>query len=315
MSRSAVPGWAALRGYRREWLRPDLLAALSLWAVLVPQAFAYAQLAGLPAASGLYTALGAMVGYAFFGGTRLLNVGPESSVAIVVAGALVVVPGSAHPALAAQLALLIAVFLVIGYTARAGVLMRLLSTPVLTGYLAGSGVVIVISQLGKVVGVNAGGGNLAKAAAVLRDLTDLNVWALGCAVLTAVAVLSIDRWAGRLPGPLITLAVATLVVALAGLDDRLEVLGPAQGGLPVPSLPWAGLADPLGATVGLVGPALSIALLVYASSVLTARAMVTEEGGDVDAQQEFLGLAAANAAAGLLGGFPANGSSSRSALL
>ncbi|MGP3932147.1 SulP family inorganic anion transporter [Nonomuraea sp. KM88] len=311
---SAVPGWAELRGYQHAWLRPDLLAALSLWAVLVPQAFAYAQLAGLPAASGLYTALGAMIGYAIFGGTRLLNVGPESSVAIVVAGTLATIQGR-PPAVAALLALLIAAFLLIGYVARAGVLMRLLSTPVLTGYLAGSGVVIIVSQLGKVTGIEASGSSLAKASAVLSALADLNVWALGCAAVTAAAVLLIGYYAANLPGPLIALAVATAVVALAGLDDRLEVLGPAERGLPLPTLPWTGLADPLADTVHLLGPALSIALLVYASSVLTARAMAAKQGKDADPQQEFLGLAAANAAAGLLGGFPANGSDSRSALL
>ncbi|MGP3937172.1 SulP family inorganic anion transporter [Nonomuraea sp. KM88] len=312
---SAVPGWAELRGYRCTWLRPDLLAALSLWAVLVPQAFAYAQLAGLPAAAGLHTALGAMIGYAAFGGTRFLNVGPESSVAIVVAGALATIPGPEHTLIAAQLALLIAVFLVIGYVVRAGVLMRLLSTPVLTGYLAGSGVVIIASQLGKVTGIDASGTPLAKVGAVLRGLADVNVWALGCAILTAATMLLIGHYAARLPGPLIALVMATAVVALAGLDDQLDVLGPADGGLPVPRLPWTGLADPLADTVRLIGPALSIALLIYASSVLTARSMAAKEGRDADAQQEFLGLAAANAGAALLGGFPANGSDSRSALL
>ncbi|WP_049556421.1 SulP family inorganic anion transporter [Nonomuraea sp. SBT364] len=307
----AVPGWGELRGYRRTWLRPDLLAALSLWAVLVPQAFAYAQLAGLPAAAGLYTALGAIIGYAFFGGARFLNVGPESSVAIVVASALAAAPGRDQPAVAAQLALLIAVFLMIGYVVRAGVLMRLLSTPVLTGYLAGSGVVIIASQLSKVTGIPADGTPLAKTGTVLSHLTDLNVWALASAVLTAAAVLLLGRYAKRLPGPLVALVVATAVVALAGLGDRLDVLGPAEGGLPVPGLPWTGLAD----TVRLLGPALSIALLVYASSVLTARSMAAKEGKDADPQQEFLGLAAANAGAALLGGFPANGSDSRSALL
>ncbi|MEV0826368.1 SulP family inorganic anion transporter [Nonomuraea rubra] len=319
MSWSLVPGWGELRAYRRAWLRPDLLAALSLWAVLIPQAFAYAQLAGLPAAAGLYTALGAMIGYALFGGARLLNVGPESSVAIVVASAIAAVPAREQPAVAALLALLIAGFLLIGYVARAGVLMRLLSTPVLTGYLAGSGVVIIASQLSKVTGIQAGGTTLAKTGAVVSHLADLNVWALGCAVLTAAAVLLIGRYAARLPGPLIALAVATAVVALAGLGDRLDVLGPAEAGLPAVSLPWTGLADPVARTASLLGPALSIALLVYASSVLTARALATKEaakeGKDVDVQQEFLGLAAANAAAGLLGGFPANGSDSRSALL
>lgn len=312
---SAVPGWTELHGYRRAWLRPDLLAALSLWAVLVPQAFAYAQLAGLPAATGLYTALGAIIGYALFGGTRWLNVGPESSVAIVVASALAAVPGRDHPVVAAQLALLIAVFLMIGYVVHAGVLMRLLSTPVLTGYLAGSGVVIIASQLGKVTGIKTSGTPLAKALAVLRGLADLNLWALGCAILTATAVLLLGHYAKRLPGPLIALVVATTVIALAGLADRLDVLGPAEGGLPVPKLPWTSLADPLASTMHLIGPALSIALLVYAGSVLTARSLTAKEGKDTDPQQEFLGLAAANAGSALLGGFPANGSDSRSALL
>ncbi|MEV4224512.1 SulP family inorganic anion transporter [Nonomuraea sp. NPDC049725] len=311
MNLSVMPGWAALRGYRRAWLRPDLLAALSLWAVLVPQAFAYAQLAGLPAAAGLYTALGAMIGYALFGGARFLNVGPESSVAIVVAGALATVPGGDPVLVSAQLALLIAAFLTIGYAIRAGVLMRLLSTPVLTGYLAGSGVVIIVSQLRKVTGIEPRGHHLTKIGAVLRNLGDLNPWALGCALLTAAAVLLIGRYARRLPGPLIALVAATAVVALAGLDDRLAVLGPATGGLPVPRLPWTGLAD----TMRLIGPALSLALLVYASSVLTARSLAAKEGEDADPQQEFLGLAAANAGSALLGGFPANGSDSRSALL
>lgn len=304
-----------LRGYRRSWLRPDLLAALSLWAVVIPQGLAYAQLAGLPPTTGLYTAFGAMLGYAVLGPTRRLNVGPESSVAIVVASVLAplaAADAARHSGLAALLAFLVAGWLLIGYLVRASVLMRLLSTPVLTGYLAGSGLVIVMSQLGKVTGVDAGSGSsLSKAARVLTGLGGLQWPALVCALLTAAVVIVLRRVSPRLPGPLIALAAATAVVAVAGLDDTLAVLGTVPGGLPVPHLPHVRFDD----VVALLGPSASIALLVYAGSVLTARSLEAAEGRDADASQEFLGLCAANAASGLFGGFPANGSDSRSALL
>ncbi|NUR85675.1 MAG: STAS domain-containing protein [Nonomuraea sp.] len=299
--RPAVPGLDVLRHYRRAWLRPDLLAALSLWAVLVPQAFAYAQLAGLPPVTGLYTALGAMLGYAVFGASGRLNMGPESSVAIVVAS--VVAPLAhgdprRHTALAGLLALLVAAILLIGYVLRAGVVMRLMSGPVLTGYLAGSAVVIVLSQLPKVTGIRHGPG-------------EADFWALGCALLTAAVVLLVRRFAPRLPGPLIALVLATAAATVAGLVGHLKVLGTVAGGLPVPHLGGITMKD----VTGLLGPAASVALLVYAGSVLTARALAAREGREVDVQQEFLGYGAANAGAGLLGGFPANASDSRSLLL
>lgn len=310
-----LPGVVTLRGYQRAWLRPDLLAALSLWAVLVPQAFAYAQLAGLPPATGLYTALGAMLGYAVFGGARRLNMGPESSVAIVVASVLAPLAGAdpeRYAALAGLLALMVAGLMLLGYLLRAGVIMRLFSSPVLVGYLAGSGVVIIASQLAKVTGIKVDAENyLTKTGAVLRNLDSLNGWALGCAVFTAVVVLLLSRVAPRLPGPLIALAIATAVVAWAGWGDRMDVLGVITGGIPIPHLPTVRADD----IIDLLGPAFSIALLVYAGSVLTARSLAARDGEEVDAQQEFLGYGAANAAAGLLGGFPANGSDSRSMLL
>ncbi|MFI0366939.1 SulP family inorganic anion transporter [Actinomadura sp. 1N219] len=310
-----LPGLGTLRRYERAWLRRDVLAALSLWAVIVPQGFAYAQLAGLPPTTGLYTAFGAMLGYAVFGPARRLNVGPESSVAIVVAGVLAPLAGSdpgRHTGLAGLLALLVAGWLLLGYVLRASVLMRLLSTPVLTGYLAGSGVVIIISQLSKITAVDSGkGDSLHKAGRFLSGVTGTHWPTVLCAALTAAAVLAMQRFTPRIPGPLVALAVATAVVAAAGLDDVLRVLGSVPGGAPMPEMPDARFGD----VPDLLVPALSIALLAYAGTVLTSRALEAEEGRDTDARQEFLGLGAANAASGMLGGFPANGSGSRSMLL
>lgn len=134
--RRLVPGLGLLADYRSEWLRPDLMASLSVWAVLVPQALAYAELAGLQPAFGLYTAFAAMLAYALFGATRTLNVGPESAVAIVVAATLAPLATDdpkRYAALAAVLALLVGAVLLIGFFLRAGIVTRLLSSPVLTG--------------------------------------------------------------------------------------------------------------------------------------------------------------------------------------
>src|SRR3954447_21999844 len=154
--RRLFPGVADLRNYHLGWLRPDLLAGLAVWAVLVPQGLAYGELAGLSPVTGLYTAIGALVLYALIGSSRYLNVGPESSVSIVTAAYLgPLVAGSPERAadLASLLALVTAGFLVLGAVLRLGVVARLLSTPVLAGYLTGSAVVIAASQLGKILAI------------------------------------------------------------------------------------------------------------------------------------------------------------------
>lgn len=307
-----APGVALLRGYRRPWLRPDLLAALSLWAVLVPQALAYGQLAGLPPVTGLYTALGAMLLYVLFGTSRYLNLGPESSVAILVASSLAPLAGAdpdRYAALAALLALLVGALLLLGRLARLGVITRLLSAPVLTGYLAGSAIVIVGGQLTKITGIDLEDSSWPTVlGGLLQNLEQTNLWALGFAVGTALVVLLVARFAPRLPAPLVAVLLATAAVSVFGLADRLDVVGSIDTGVPVPALPDAGVRDAL----DLLGPAASVALLVFSGSVLTGRSLAARDREDLDANREFVGLGAANLAAGLLQGFPANASDSRS---
>jgi sulfate permease, SulP family len=307
-----APGVALPRGYRRPWLRPDLLAALSLWAVLVPQALAYGQLAGLPPVTGLYTALGAMLLYVLFGTSRYLNIGPESSVAILVASSLAPLAGAdpdRYAALAALLALLVGALLLLGRLARLGVITRLLSAPVLTGYLAGSAIVIVGGQLTKITGIDLEDSSWPTVlGGLLQNLEQTNLWALGFAVGTALVVLLVARFAPRLPAPLVAVLLATAAVSVFGLADRLDVVGSIDTGVPVPALPDAGVRDAL----DLLGPAASVALLVFSGSVLTGRSLAARDREDLDANREFVGLGAANLAAGLLQGFPANASDSRS---
>jgi sulfate permease, SulP family len=154
--RRVLPGLADLAGYRRAWLRSDVLAGLAVWAILVPQGLAYGELAGLSPVSGLYTALGALLLYPLIGSSRYLHVGPESSIAIVTAasiGGLAAAAPERGAALASMLALVAAGFLALGAVLRLAVVARLLSTPVLAGYLTGSAIVIGTGQLGKILAI------------------------------------------------------------------------------------------------------------------------------------------------------------------
>jgi len=309
-----APGLATLASYQRPWLRADTLAALSLWAVLVPQALAYAELAGLPPASGLYTALVGMLAYAVLGTSRYLNVGPESSVAIVVAASLTPLAAAdpeRYAALAALLALMVGGFLVLGFLLRAGVLTRLLSSPVLTGYLAGAAFVIISNQVPKLFGLTLEGTTVFAATELVPELDRANWTSFAVGMGAAILMFTIDRLANRLPAALIVMVLATLVVIGFGLDEEqnVDTVGPVSAGLPgITSFSEVGARD----VRDLALPSASIALLVFASSVVAARTLAQRDREDLAANREFIGLAAANVAAGLFSGFPANGSDSRS---
>lgn len=309
-----APGLGAIGSQGRRSLRVDSIAALSLWAVLVPQALAYADLAGLAPAVGLYTAFAGMIAYAIFGTSRYLNVGPESSVAIVIAASLATLAAEdpvRYAALAAVLALMVGGFLLLGYLFRAGIVTRLLSAPVLTGYLAGAAFVIISNQQPKLFDIKLEGITTFAIVELVPELDRANWTAFAIGIVAAVLMLLIGRYASRLPAALIVLVLATLSVIAFQLDDEQDVstVGRVKAGLPgITSFERIDASD-----VGdLAVPAASIALLVFASSVVTARTLATRDGEDLDANLEFVGLAIANVGAGLLSGFPANGSDSRS---
>lgn len=308
---AAMPGVGLLLHYDRRWMRPDLLAALSLWAVLVPQALAYGQLAGLAPVAGLYCALAAVTAYALLGTSRYLNVGPESSVAVLIAAALTPLAAGdpdRYAALAAALALLVGALLLLGWVVRAGVVTRLLSAPVLTGYLAGSAVVIMISQLPRVTGIRRDEQYPTVLGGLLRNLDQINPRAVVLAAATALVGILAAAVSRRLPAPLLALVVATLMVVLFDWTDAVDVVGSVDSGLPVPALPDVSLRD----VITLLPDAASIAVLVFAGSVLAARSLAVRDREDLDANREFVGLGAANIAAGFFQSFPANGSDSRS---
>jgi SulP family sulfate permease len=288
--------------------------ALSLWAVAVPSGLAHGQLAGLPPVVGLYTILGGLLLYALFGSSRYLNVGTESSVAIVV-GASIAPLAAGDPQRAMQLSAMLAIMvgglLLLGAVLRLGAVSRLLSTPILAAYLAGSAVIIVASQIPNIFGISVEGHAWwARIGGVALHLDDTNLWSLGIAVCTGLVVVVLQRVVPRFPAFLVALAGATVLVAAAGLAEShgVRVVGLVPPGVPRPAWPATGVRD----FFALLGPAASVALLVFASSMATGSALAARDRQDLVAGREFVGLGMAGLGAGLLGGFPANASDSRS---
>jgi SulP family sulfate permease len=265
--------------------------------------------------TGLYTALAAMVAYALFGTSRYLNMGPESATAILVASLIVPLARgdpARYAALAGMLALLTGAILLAGWLLRLGVITRLLSTPILTGYLAGSAIVIALNQLPKAFGFPVNTEEYPHVVGgIVHGIADTNAWALEITIGTIVVMVAVQLISKRLPAGFIALVLATVVVSVAGLSDRVKTVGHIAAGLPSPRFPGVGLHD----TLALLIPAASVALLVYSGSVLSAQALAARDKVDVDANKEFIGLAAGNVAAGFFGGFPAAASDSRSFLV
>jgi SulP family sulfate permease len=311
---SGIPAIRLVRSYERSWLRLDALAAVTVWALLVPQALAYAQLAQVDAVVGLYAAMGAAVGYFLLGGVRSMNVGPEATVALLTAS--VVAPMAAgdtsrYLALVGGLALMTGIWMLLAGVVGLGFVTRFLSRPLLLGYVAGSAIVMIVSQLDSLIGIKleAQDDTLAELSETIRRLgeTDVTTLLVGLGVIAVVLVVRrIDR---RLPAYLIAVLAAIAASVILDLTAKgVAVVGTIQSGLPAVGLPAVGLAD----LASLAGPAIGIALLVYADSGVTGQVLGRRGGYRVEGNQEFIGLGAANIGAALTGGFPVNGSQSRS---
>jgi len=309
-----IPAIGLVRTYERSWLRLDVLAAVTVWALLVPQALAYAQLAQVDPVVGLYAAMGAAVGYILLGGVRSMNVGPEATVALLTASVVAPMAGgdtARFLALTAGLALMTGIWMLLAGVVGLGFVTRFLSRPLLLGYVAGSAIVMIVSQLDSLIGIKlvAQDDTLAELSETLRRLneTDPTTLLVGLGVIGVVLLVRrIDR---RLPAYLVAVLAAIVVSAVADLEGKgVAVVGTIQAGLPAIGLPAVGLSD----LASLAVPAIGIALLVYADSGVTGQVLGKRGGYTVDGNQEFLGLGAANIGAALTSGFPVNGSQSRS---
>src|SRR6478735_3648731 len=311
-----VAGLAQLRGYTPAWFRADLLAGITVTAYLVPQCLAYAELAGVPPATGLWVAVVAMVVYALLGTSRQLSVGPDSAAAIMVAAAVTPLaagdPGR-YLELAAGLALLVGLICVGAFVVRLGFVADLLSYPVLIGYMAGVAVIMIASQLAAITGVQLEAGRpIARVVELLGRLDEVQTLTFAIGISVTVFLLVLRRVAPLAPGTLIAMVGAGAIVAIFGLEAQgVPVVGPVPNELPTPGLPALTVSD----ITALIGSAAAIAFVSYTNVALTGRAFSARTGETIDANREFLALGAANVAAGLTGGFAISGSGSRTAII
>jgi high affinity sulfate transporter 1 len=303
-----------LRGYRRSWLRGDLIAGVTVAAYLVPQVMAYAAVASLPPVAGLWAALPALVIYAVLGSSASLSMGPEATTALMTAiaiGPLAAGDPARYTGLAATLALLVGLMSLAAWLLRLGFVADLLSRPVLVGYLAGVALVMIADQLRRVTGVpvtgQAFGAQIASFAGHLGRLQPATV-AMAVAVLVLLLVLQ-WRWP-HAPGPLLAILGATVVTATFGLAGHgVAVVGPIPAALPVPGLPDVHPA----VLHELLLPAFTVLVVGFSDDVLTARSFARRDEMIV-ANRELLALGAANAGASLVHGFPVSSSASRTAI-
>lgn len=309
-----VPVATWLSTYRRQWLRPDLMAGLTAAAVVIPQAMAYAVIAGVPIEAGLYTALATMLVYPLLGTSRPLSVTTTSAIAMLAATAVAATsathPGVSAPATAATLALLVGGILIVARLLRLGFLANFVSVPVLVGFKAGVGVAILVGQLKSVLGVHLGStttmGTLAELPGVLGQAHAPTMLTAAAGIVLLVALPRLFR---RLSAPLVWVAVSIAASAAFGLGEMgITLVGAVPSGLPSLVLPDRSL-------LGLLWPAaLGIALMSFTESVAAARSFCRREDPPIDVDRELVAVGAASVASALVGGLPAGGGTSQTAV-
>ena len=310
-----MPGLQRLLSYRREWLRGDILAGLTVAAYLIPQCMAYGELAGVEPVAGLWAILTPMVIYAIFGSSPQLSIGPESSTAVMTAVAIAPLAAArtdTYVSLAALLAILMGVVCIMGYIARLGFLADLLSKPILIGYMAGIALIMIGGQLGKMgkIGIetNAFFGQVGEFIDKLQ-LAHSPTLILG--ILVLVFLFAFESRFPNLPIPLIAVLLSTLAVAIFNLDARgVAVVGKIPAGLPHVVIPQVSVQD----VSSLLASAVGISIVGYSDNVLTARAFANRNNYKIDANQELLALGVANFGNGLMQGFPISSSASRAVI-
>ena len=310
-----VPLTGALRSYRLPSAKRDVVAGLTVAALAIPSAMAYAEVAGVSPVDGLYALLLPAVAYALLGSSRQLVIGPEGSLATLVAAAVLPLAAAASAdaaQLAAMLALLVALCFAAAWLLRLGWIADYFSRPVLVGYIHGVAVVLIIGQLGKLLGLSIEATEpLPQLWAVITDLGNVSGPTVAVSVASLAALLGLRRFAPKLPGALLVVVAAIVLSwALGFAEHGIAEVGPIPAGLPGFSIPSPSFSD----TVGLVPAALGIFLVCFADEILTARSFAGKHNQSVRGSQELLALGAASAAAGVTRGFPVGASGSRTAV-
>ena len=306
------PAW--LGGYRRPWLTRDAVAGLTLWALVVPEAMAYAAIAGVPAQFGLYAVPLAVLAYAWLGTSTRLFVGPSSTICALTAtvvAPLAAAGGDEYVLLTAMLSLIVGVtFIALGLL-RMGFLSRLFAEPVLDGFIVGLGLYIAVGQLPKLAGLEKPEGNtVQQVGGLLREAGswDLASVLLGVGALATLFVL--HRVAPKVPAALVVVVASILLVPALSLDERgVAVVGEIPAGFAFVS--WSGLT--LDHVIALVPGALTVVIVGFAESLAVVKAYAAKDGTTVDANRELLAYGAASIGSGVLQGFPPAGSLSKSA--
>lgn len=303
-----------VRGYRREWLRGDIVAGVTVAAIAIPESLGYATIAGLPVQTGLYCALLPAVAFALIASSRQLVVGADSATAALVAAGAASVAAAGTPEYAgavAILGLMVAVLLLLMAVARLGFLADLISQPVLTGFLSGVGISLIIGKLPEVLGIPASGTTWNKLVDTITGLSEINpasaLLGLGV-VLTMIGYLKLPP---RIPAALFAVIAFSVIGVLIDAADRgVEMVGALPPGLPSVAIPSS---VPAGAVPHLAATAASIAIVILAQSAAVARSFATKNNYPLNVTDDLAALSAANAGSALTGGFAVNGSPPRTA--
>ena len=310
-----APGLALVRRRRGADLRRDVVAGVVLAALLVPQGMAYAELAGVPAVTGLYATLVPLVVYFLLGPSRILVLGPDSAVSPLVAAAIIPLAAggdaSARIALAGVLAILVGAVMFAGGLARFGFVTELLSMPVRLGYLMGIAVTVIVAQLPKLFGFSVESEDFLRG---LRDfvagLDETNATALALGVASLALILGLRRVAPKIPGVFLAVVGTTAAVAVLGLADEVPVVGSVPAGLPAFGVPDVSFDD----FKTLIPAAVGIAFVAFTDTSVLSRSYAGRLGQEVDQNRELAVLGVANIATGFFQGFPTSTSSSRTAV-
>jgi len=311
-----VPGLVTLRTYEGRWLRSDLVAGVVLAAILVPQGMAYAELAGLPAVTGLYTTVACLVAYAVFGPSKVLVLGPDSSVSPLILAAITPLIVTNDPAsaiaLAGMMAILVGLIEIGLGVAKLGFVADLLSSEVRIGYMNGLAVTIIVGQLPKLFGFSTSADNfIGEVRAFLSGLDQTNRTTLVTGLGTLAVLLVLPRLTRRVPAVLVAVVGVTVVSAVLDLAAHgVKTVGSLPQGVPVPALPWTKLSDVGPLLLGAVG----ITLVSLTDTIATATSFAARRGDEVNADQEMVGIGTSNIAAGFFQGFAVSVSGSRTAV-